>query len=572
MKPLPPGSRRAFIAALAAGAVLAPPLVGADVNEAPISTISGGSTSLNRPHAVDVDATGRIFSAQLSGGVNIYPWSATGNATRTGVLTPQVTGSASTPLAVRVDAQGAAWVGYNSAYVLRFPAGATTGTAETGALNVNAYAGDNARGIDLDAEGNPVVSSVDVGWVGTFAPPVGAPPPASAATPIRRIAGALSMLGPPNPPSTSSLGGPSGAGQSWGLALDGAGDVVIAVQTRVLRFAGSATGNVAPTGAIDPAGGFTTAVDVAIAPSGNVYVLDRTAPSISVFAPSALDSTSDVDVPIKRIVGAATGLSSPVGIALAPSATPDAGSGTIVVSNDGNNSITRYAAIEPGGAPGTTTPPAAPDPGTGDGGAAGDTPPAIAPRGATPRPRTGLSVNCGATFTNSAQVTLCVTPPVGATTMAISNDGGFAAARTVPVQSRVAWTLDESGPVRIPKTVYARFDGSGVNSDVPYTDDIILDTTAPQVTAAVLVPQGMREAARTRPTTLLRVAATDGQSSIRRMRIAVGGKALRFRDFQRTVRIGGLHGNVRVRVRDRAGNWSAWRPAGIARGAGAGGT
>ncbi len=149
--------------------------------------------------------------------------------------------------------------------------------------------------------------------------------------------------------------------------------------------------------------------------------------------------------------------------------------------------------------------------------------------------------------------------------MAISNDGGFTGARTVPVRSRVEWTLDESGPVRIPKTVYARFDGPGVNSDVPYTDDIILDTTAPRVTDAVVVPQGIREAARTRPTTLLRVAARDGQSSIRRMRIAVGGKALRFRDFRRAVRIGGLHGNVKVRVRDRAGNWSPWQSASIAR-------
>lgn len=546
----------AIIAIAAAGMVPASAL-GADVDEAPIGSISGGAALLGAPHSVSIDAEGRVYSAQQHGGVNIFPWAANGNvAPSGGVVWPPGGSPASTPLATHIDAGGDLWVGYNNARILRFPAGATTGTAPTGSLNVQGTGGDNVRGLDRDAQGNVVASSVDVGWVGTFAAPGGAPlnPPLS--TPIRRIAGPLTTLGP-----TSGLAGDAGVGQSWGFALDGSGNLVIAAARRVLRFAPTADGNVPPTGAIDPPGGFQTAIGVAIAPSGNVYVVDR-AGSVSIFPPTALDSSSDVDTPIKRIVGASTLLNSPVDVALAPDTTPGGGSGTIVVANSGG-SITRYAAVEPGGAPGTTEPPREEDPAGPPPATEAPSPEGVVAASTDTRARTGISVNCGATFTNSPQVTICVNPPAGAREVTLSNDGGFAGARTVPVAARMSWTLDESGPVRIPKTVYARFDGPGVNPDIPYTDDIILDTTRPEVVSAVLVAGGAQEATRARRTTLLRVSARDAQSSVRRMRIAVGGKALRFRDFQRVVRIGGLHGNVKVRVRDRAGNWSAWRPAKI---------
>lgn len=554
----------ALAVALASGALAIPALAqGAEVDEPPIATIVGGLTQVGAPHSLSIDAQGRIYSAQQHGGVNIYPWTANGNiAPSGGVVTPPGGSPASTPLATHIDSDGALWVGYNSARILKFPAGATTGTAPTGSLNVQEDGGDNVRGLDRDAQGNVVASSVDRGWLGTFAPPASALLNPPLATPIRRIAGPLTTLGP-----TSGLAGMAGIGQSWGFAIDGAGNRVIAVHSRVLRFAPTADGDVAPTGAIDPPGGFHTAIGIAIAPSGNVYVAERSggvggygSGAISIFPPTALNSSSDVDTPIKRIVGASTGLAGPVDLDLAPSSTPGGGSGTIVVANS-SAGITKYAAIEAGGTPGSTDPAPAPAPDTPQAGEPAASPTEAAQPAGADRPRTGVSINCGATFTDSPEVTICVNPPPGAVQMALSNDGGFDGARTVPVAARIPWTLDDSGPVRLPKTIYARFDGPGVNSETPYTDEIILDTGKPEVTDAVLTVDGVQEMARARRTTLLRVDARDNLSSVSRMRIAVGGTALRFRAFQRTVRIGGAHGNVKVRVRDRAGNWSEWRPA-----------
>ena len=105
------------------------------------------------------------------------------------------------------------------------------------------------------------------------------------------------------------------------------------------------------------------------------------------------------------------------------------------------------------------------------------TPPGTPPVGTGPTPPRGpigVSINEGAKYTDDRHVTVNVVWPLGAPTATLSNDGGFREARTLPVSSRIAWTLDSSGPERLPKTLYVRFGGTQT-----FQDDIILDQTNP---------------------------------------------------------------------------------------------
>lgn len=183
----------------------------------------------------------------------------------------------------------------------------------------------------------------------------------------------------------------------------------------------------------------------------------------------------------------------------------------------------------------------------------------------TPPPPPSVSIDAGAIFTNSPQVTLHVTAPETARTMTVSNDGGFYPARTFEADNRVPWTLISSGADRLPKTVYVRFDGAaGV-----YTDDIILDETDPAIASATITapltasaPAAERTLTRSVRTRVLRLKASDNRSGVRqlqvnRVRSARGATTLRFdtrlriRSWRRTF----------VRVRDGAGNWCPWRRA-----------
>jgi hypothetical protein len=97
-------------------------------------------------------------------------------------------------------------------------------------------------------------------------------------------------------------------------------------------------------------------------------------------------------------------------------------------------------------------------------------------------PDVGVSINEGQIYTNSPVVRLTLKPPRGATGATISNDG-LANPTSVPVSGEqvVSWTLDSSGPERLPKTVYVHFTGPGVDASQQHTDDIILDETPPTV-------------------------------------------------------------------------------------------
>ena len=120
----------------------------------------------------------------------------------------------------------------------------------------------------------------------------------------------------------------------------------------------------------------------------------------------------------------------------------------------------------------------------------------------------GVSVDAGARFTNDPRVTLSLVHPPGATQALISNDGGFAGARTVPVARTIDATLDATGAERLPKTVYVRFLGPGTGPET-YQDDIVLDQTAPRIDSAAVSRQGV-----------VSVVASDATSGVSRLRVA----------------------------------------------------
>ena len=91
----------------------------------------------------------------------------------------------------------------------------------------------------------------------------------------------------------------------------------------------------------------------------------------------------------------------------------------------------------------------------------------------------GMTINDGALFTNRTGVTLTISGQPGTTQMMVSNDGGFAGAEWQACVSSLPWTLTQYGTVTVARVVYLKFkDTNGVVSST-YSDDIILDVTAP---------------------------------------------------------------------------------------------
>lgn len=196
-------------------------------------------------------------------------------------------------------------------------------------------------------------------------------------------------------------------------------------------------------------------------------------------------------------------------------------------------------------------PSGAPDPGSSE-------PPAAPTSGPT-----GMSINNGAQYTNDPSVTLAVIAPSGAPALRVANDGGFLKARTFPVTRTVKWRLEESGSERLPKTVYLRFG----NQSQTFTDDIILDQTKPTTTSASLVgsaaPRAValtRAASKVR-TYKVRVRAKDSASGVGKLQFAVKTRRPgKLTKFVRVAKMKGVSAPRFVRVQDRAGNYSRWRP------------
>lgn len=191
---------------------------------------------------------------------------------------------------------------------------------------------------------------------------------------------------------------------------------------------------------------------------------------------------------------------------------------------------------------------------------------------ATPPSRIrGVSINAGARFTNDPRVVVSMRWPRWATEFHLSNDGGFASVMSGLVEPSVSWTLDSSGPERLPKTIYARFSGGEAGNET-YQDDIILDQTPPSLASVVARPitarsrarQGSAARARARKVRLA-VRAKDATSGVVALQITERRKApgarLPYRTtITRTTRAATLH----VRAWDAAGNASRWRTVRVA--------
>jgi PKD domain len=171
----------------------------------------------------------------------------------------------------------------------------------------------------------------------------------------------------------------------------------------------------------------------------------------------------------------------------------------------------------------------------------------------------GVSIDDGAQYTNDPKVTVFAVWPSFASNAFVSNDGGFKNGQTFPVAEQIPWTLDSSGPERLPKTIYVRFE-SGSQTSETYQDDIILDQTPPKVLSASLTSGGSK-AARTaaKKKVTLKLKATDNVSGVSGVQVTASkrkpGKVLRYKKSLKVKPAKKLY----VRVRDKAGNFSAWR-------------
>jgi outer membrane protein assembly factor BamB len=179
----------------------------------------------------------------------------------------------------------------------------------------------------------------------------------------------------------------------------------------------------------------------------------------------------------------------------------------------------------------------------------------VSVRLAPPAGPLGVSINAGARFTNSANVTVSLVWPLFAHTVLISNDGGFRTAGSFPLAATIPWKLDPTGAERLPRTIYVRFQGGEAGRET-YQDDIVLDEKKPKVAAATLTDDG----------SVLTVRALDGVSGVASMEVRNGDSGRpRWVPFRAKVRLRRSDKPVFVRVRDRAGNRSKWRKARIPR-------
>ena len=184
------------------------------------------------------------------------------------------------------------------------------------------------------------------------------------------------------------------------------------------------------------------------------------------------------------------------------------------------------------------------------------------------KPVAGISVDDAATYTNSTKVRIEVQPPPCtapyATSVVLSNDGGFKTSQTIPIEdvspetgaTVVDWTLKSSGQERLPKTVYANIGG------VRFTDDIILDQTAPVIEGAGIASTASASGSAALRSYRIKVRASDKTSGVALAQVATDKAKKKLsvpQKYSASLRVKAAAKPLWVRVQDRAGNFSKWK-------------
>jgi hypothetical protein len=172
-----------------------------------------------------------------------------------------------------------------------------------------------------------------------------------------------------------------------------------------------------------------------------------------------------------------------------------------------------------------------------------------------PDQEVGVSINAGKNFTNTKNVKLNLVWPDGATSVRISNDGGFSSSstRTSNLDLEIPWVLSSSTSSKATRVVYVRFSGSGIDQTRSYSDDIDLDVVSPRISSVT--------ASSAKGLTRLKIRATDNLSKISKVIVnskkSASGQIVL--SFSSNVAVKGSKKNLWIRVQDGAGNLSGWR-------------
>lgn len=182
------------------------------------------------------------------------------------------------------------------------------------------------------------------------------------------------------------------------------------------------------------------------------------------------------------------------------------------------------------------------------------------------KPAPGISINNGATYTNSVDVTVSVQPtPCVApypTSVSLSNDGGFKPSTRLALDNadastgefKAEWKLVSTGKERLPKTVYASV------GETRYTDDIILDQRDPVLESAQLAGAGTGSAAAATKRFKVITRATDSNSGVGSVQVtSTKSKPGALIPYRRSVTVKAGSTPRWVRVSDKAGNFSRWK-------------